>query len=153
SGCLVGPDYEKADAPAPAAYKEAWKPGPLVKGWAPSRPDDAIDRGAWWSIYHDPVLDRLERQIDISNQNLKAAEASCREAEALVAEARAGLFPSLDLAASATRSRTSGSGIGGGRISNNFQTQLNASWVPDLWGAVRRQIESNVASAEASAAT
>jgi NodT family efflux transporter outer membrane factor (OMF) lipoprotein len=152
SGCfLVGPDYQRADAPAPAAYKEAWKPGPLERGWALSRPDDAIDRGQWWSIYRDPILDGFERQIDISNQNLKAAEASFREAEAIVAEARAGLFPTLDAAASAARSRTSG--LGGGKISNNFQTQLNASWVPDLWGAVRRQIESDVASAQASAAT
>ena len=153
SGCLVGPDYQRPDAPAPAAYKEAWKPGPQEKGWAPGRPNDAIDRGAWWSIFRDPVLDKLERQIDISNQNLKAAEASFREAEALVTEARAGLFPTLNLDASATRSRTSSSGLGGGRISNNFQTSLTASWVPDLWGAVRRQIEGSVASAEASAAT
>jgi NodT family efflux transporter outer membrane factor (OMF) lipoprotein len=147
-GCLVGPDYEKPGAPAPAAYKEAWRPGPLEPGWAPSRPNDAIDRGQWWSIYGDPILDGLERQIDISNQNLKAAEASFREAEAIVAEARAGLFPTLDAAASAARSRVSG-----GKISNNFSTQLNAGWVPDLWGAVRRQIESNLASAQASAAT
>jgi NodT family efflux transporter outer membrane factor (OMF) lipoprotein len=148
SGCLVGPDYQRPDAPAPAAYKEAWKPGPQEKGWAPIRPNDAIDRGAWWSIFGDPVLDKLERQIDISNQNLKAAEASFREAEALATEARAGLFPTLDAAASATRSRASG-----GLISNNFRTTLNASWVLDLWGSVRRQIEANVASAQASAAT
>lgn len=154
SGCfLVGPDYQKPDAPVPVSYKEAWKPGPLEKGWAPGRPNDAIDRGVWWSIFHDPVLDRLERQIDISNQNLKAAEASFREAEAVVTEARAGLFPTLAAAASATRSRSSGSALGGGRISNNFSTQLNASWVPDLWGSVRRQIEGNVASAQAAAAT
>jgi NodT family efflux transporter outer membrane factor (OMF) lipoprotein len=148
SGCLVGPDYQRPDAAAPAAYKEAWKPGPLEKGWAQARPNDAIDRGQWWSIFHDPILDGLERQVDISNETLKAAEASFREAEVLVAEARAGLFPTLNLAASASRSRTSN-----GTISNNFQTTANASWVLDLWGAVRRQIESNVASAQASAAT
>ena len=153
SGCLVGPDYLRPDAPAPAAYKEAWKPGPREKGWAPGRPSDAIDRGAWWSIYPDPVLDKLERQIDISNQNLKAAEASFREAEALVTEARAGLFPTLDAAASAVRSRSSGSTFGTGNISNTFRTTLNASWVLDLWGSVRRQIEASTASAQASAAT
>ena len=164
TGCTVGPDYKKPDAPVPAAYKEAWKPGPREKGWRRVRPDDAIDRGQWWSIYHDPVLDGLERQIDITNQNLKAAEASFREAEAIVAEARAGLFPTLDLDASATRSRSSGNlgpsgaaAFGGntnkGTILNNFQTDLTASWVPDLWGKVRRQIESNEATAEADAAT
>jgi NodT family efflux transporter outer membrane factor (OMF) lipoprotein len=157
AGCTVGPDYERPGAPVPVAYKEAWKPGPLDKGWRQSRPDDAIDRGRWWSIYHDTVLDGLERQIDITNQNLKAAEANFRQAEALVAEARAGLFPTLNLDASATRSRSTGNGgrtsFGGGSIQNNFQTNLNATWVPDLWGAVRRLVESDVATAQADAAT
>jgi len=156
-GCTVGPDYVKPDAPVPAAYKEAWKPGPLAKGWEPARPNEGIDRGAWWSIYRDPVLDRLERQIDISNQNLKAAEAAFREAEATVAAARAQFFPSVNAGAAASRSRTSAnngrSSFGGGTIQNNFSTELTASWVPDLWGAVRRTVESNIASAQASAAT
>jgi NodT family efflux transporter outer membrane factor (OMF) lipoprotein len=156
-GCSVGPDYVQPDAPVPVAYKEAWKPGPLAKGWAPGRPDDAIDRGAWWSIYRDPVLDRLERQIDVSNQNLKAAEASFREAEATVAAARAQFFPSVTADASATRTRTTGNGgrttFGGGTIQNQFRTELAASWVPDLWGSVRRLVESDVANAQASAAT
>lgn len=157
AGCTVGPDYARPDAPVPAAYKEAWKPGPMEKGWAPARPADAVDRGAWWSIYRDPVLDRLERQIDISNQNLKAAEAAFREAEASVAAARAQFFPTAALNGSATRTRSSGNsaptaGFGGG-ISNRFLTQTTASWVPDLWGSVRRLVEGNVASAQASAAT
>ena len=156
-GCTVGPDYVRPDAPVPAAYKEAWKPGPLAKGWSQSRPADAIDRGAWWSIYRDPVLDGLERQIDISNQNLKAAEAAFREAEATVAAARAQFFPMLDAEGSASRSRSSANGgrtsFGGGSISNQFSTEMTASWVPDLWGAVRRTVESDIASAQASAAT
>ncbi|MBV8775745.1 MAG: RND transporter, partial [Alphaproteobacteria bacterium] len=82
SGCTVGPDYVRPDAPVPRNYKEAWKPGPATPGWRETQPRDGIDRGAWWSIYNDPVLDGLERQIDISNQNLKAAEAAFREAEA-----------------------------------------------------------------------
>ena len=157
AGCSVGPDYVRPDAPVPAAYKEAWKPGPLTKGWELARPNEAIDRGAWWSIYHDPVLDRLEPQIDISNENLKAAEAAFREAEATVAAARAQFFPSVNADASATRSRTSANNgrasFGGGTIQNNFTTELSASWVPDLWGSVRRTVESDVASAQASAAT
>jgi len=156
-GCTVGPDYVRPDAPAPTAYKEAWKPGPLAKGWSVSRPADAIDRGAWWSIYRDPVLDGLERQIDISNQNLKAAEAAFREAEATVAAARAQFFPMLDAEGSASRSRSSANNgrtsFGGGSIQNQFSTEMTASWVPDLWGAVRRTVESDIASAQASAAT
>jgi NodT family efflux transporter outer membrane factor (OMF) lipoprotein len=154
--CTVGPDYERPAAAVPPAYKEAWKPGPREAGWRVGQPGDAIDRGAWWSVYRDPVLDGLERQIDISNQNLKAAEAAFRQAEAIVAEARAGFFPTVQIDAAATRSRVGGLALGAGRggsgsISNAFSLDGTASWTPDLWGKIRRTVESNVASAQASA--
>jgi NodT family efflux transporter outer membrane factor (OMF) lipoprotein len=155
--CTVGPDYVKPDAPVPAAYKEAWRPGPTEKGWGPARPADSIDRGAWWSIFHDPVLDNLVRQIDISNQNLKASEAAYREAEATVTAARAQFFPTGRLTGSDTRARSSGNsapqaGFSGG-ITSQFLTETTVSWVPDLWGSVRRLVEGNVSTAQASAAT
>ena len=151
SACTVGPDYQRPTAPVPAQYKEA-------AGWKVGEPHDAIDRGAWWSIYKDPVLDGLERQIDISNQNLKAAAAAFEQAEWIVAQARAGFFPTLDLNASAERSRTGGGSIsstGAGRsgfLSSSFSTSASASWTPDLWGRIRRAVEADVASAQASAA-
>lgn len=142
SGCLVGPDYHRPDAPVATAYKE-------LAGWKPGTPGDAIDRGAWWSIYHDPTLDGLEAQVAISNQSLKAAEAAYRQASALSAEARAGLFPTLGLGATATRSRdTTGSRSG----VDSFGLQSQASWDLDVWGKIRRTVESDVAGAEASAA-
>ena len=98
AACTVGPDYQRPAAPVPLAYKEE-------AGWKQARPADAIDRGAWWSVFRDPVLDGLERQIDISNQNLKSAEAAFRQAEAIVAQARAGFFPTADINAAASRSR------------------------------------------------
>src|SRR4051794_41955205 len=67
AGCKVGPNYERPPAPTPGAFKE-------LAGWRPSDPQDTIDRGAWWSVYRDPVLDRLERQGGISNQAPKQAE-------------------------------------------------------------------------------
>jgi NodT family efflux transporter outer membrane factor (OMF) lipoprotein len=149
SACTVGPDYERPDAPVPAQYKEA--------GWKVGEPLDAIDRGAWWSIYKDPLLDDLEKQIDISNQNLKAAEAAFQQAEWIVAQARAGFFPTVDLNAGAQRSRTGGgssSSTGAGRsgfTTSSFSTSASASWVPDLWGKIRRTVESDVANAQASA--
>jgi NodT family efflux transporter outer membrane factor (OMF) lipoprotein len=149
SACTVGPDYVRPDAPVPAQYKEA--------GWKVGEPLDAIDRGAWWSIYKDPVLDDLERQIDISNQNLKAAAAAFEQAEWIVAQARAGFFPIFDLNASAQRSRSGGgssSSTGAGRSGFNasaFSTSASASWVPDLWGKIRRTVEGDVAGAQASA--
>src|SRR5262252_5904310 len=149
SACTVGPDYQRPDAPVPALYKEA--------GWKVGEPLDAIDCGAWWSVYKDPLLDDLERQIDISNQNLKAAEAAFQQAEFIVAQGRASFFPIVDLNASAQRSRTGGgssSSTGAGRsgfTSSQFSTSASASWVPDLWGKIRRTVEGEVASAQASA--
>jgi NodT family efflux transporter outer membrane factor (OMF) lipoprotein len=149
SACTVGPDYQHPDAPVPAQYKEA--------GWKVSEPLDAIDRGAWWSVYRDPLLDELEKQIDLSNQNLKAAEAAFQQAEWIVAQARAAFFPTVDLNAGAQRSRTGGgssssTGVGrSGFTSSSFSTSASASWVPDLWGKIRRTVEGDVASAQASA--
>ena len=47
SACMVGPDYKKPDAPLSATFKE-------LQGWTIAQPQDAMDRGVWWSIYHDP---------------------------------------------------------------------------------------------------
>src|SRR5260370_401661 len=149
SACTVGPDYSRPSAPVPAQYKEA--------GWKVGEPLDAVDRGAWWSVYKDPLLDDLGNQIDIANQNLKAAEAAFQEAEFIVAQARAAFFPTVDLNASAQRQRTGGgssSSTGAGRsgfTSSSFSTSASASWAPDLWGKVRRTVESDVASAQARA--
>src|SRR6201987_2290837 len=126
AACTVGPDYQRPDAPVPAQYKEA--------GWKVGQPADAIDRGAWWSIYKDPLLDDLQKQIDISNQNLKAAAAAFEQAEWIVAQARAAYFPTFDLNASAQRSRTGGGAVsstGAGRAgftTSLFSTSASASW-------------------------
>ena len=150
SGCMVGPDYKAPDAPASPAFKE-------LAGWKPSTPRDDIDKGAWWSVYHDPELDRLERMVEVSNQTVKQFEAQYRNAVALVGEARAGLFPTATLTPGANRG-TGGSngstGLGGGGRApvTIYSIQGSATWDLDVWGRVRRQIESNVAGAQASAA-
>jgi NodT family efflux transporter outer membrane factor (OMF) lipoprotein len=149
AGCTVGPDYHRPPAPVPSAYKEA--------GWKLASPDDAIGRGDWWSIYHDPVLAGLERQIDVSNQNLKAAEAAYQQARAVAAEGVAGLFPTITATGSGTRSgsgRNGVTGFSGGRAASNSTISLaaDATWSIDLWGRIRRTIESDVANAQASAA-
>ncbi len=140
-GCTVGPDYRRPPAPAPVVYKE-------VAGWKSAEPKEAASGSAWWSIYDDKVLDGLERQVNISNENLKAAEAAYRQAQAIVEESRAGYFPTADLGASAARSNSG--------LSAKSQYQLGAtgsvSWTPDIWGRIRRTVESNVATAQASAA-
>src|SRR5581483_11306339 len=155
AGCKVGPNYERPPTAVPVAYKE-------LDGWKPGQPQDAIDRGAWWEIFGDPVLSDLERQIDISNQNLKQAEAAYRQATAIVAEARAQLYPTVSLDFSGTRSRGGGGNAGtlrslGSRASSgsprtNYNLQSSASWDLDVWGRIRRAVEGDVASAQASAA-
>jgi NodT family efflux transporter outer membrane factor (OMF) lipoprotein len=147
TGCTVGPDYRRPEAPVPADYKE--------DGWKAAEPKDGERRGDWWSIYQDAVLDNLEKQVDVSNQNLKAADAAFRQALAVVAEGQAGFFPTLSLTGSGTRS-SQGSSVS--RVSTasstntNFNLSAAASWDIDVWGKIRRTVESDIASAQASAA-
>lgn len=165
TGCVVGPDYVKPRVAAPTAYKE-------MEGWKVAQPQDAIIRGAWWEIFNDPQLNALEEQIDISNQNVIVAEAQFQQARALVREARASYFPTVTLGigytrflqsetlggSSASKSSASAPSAGvssGGRGSfgarSEFQLGLDFSWELDLWGRIRRTVESNQASAQASA--
>ncbi|HEX8009693.1 MAG TPA: efflux transporter outer membrane subunit [Casimicrobiaceae bacterium] len=150
SACTVGPNYVRPQAEAPAVYKEA-------EGWKAAQPRDGAIRGNWWEVFNEPDLDALEVQIDVSNQTLRAAEARVREARALAAQARAALFPTVSADAVATRSGSgsraggaSGTGSGTSGVRNNFNLALDASWELDLWGRVRRNIESSEASAQAS---
>ncbi|SHO65587.1 efflux transporter, outer membrane factor (OMF) lipoprotein, NodT family [Pseudoxanthobacter soli DSM 19599] len=139
AGCMVGPNYVRPSADVPVAYKE-------LDGWKPANPSDHVDRGPWWDLYGDPLLSRLEAEVVVNNQNLKAFEAAYRQARAIVAEAQSGLYPSATFNPEVSRQRAS----------NNDQVSYNvlanASWEPDIWGSVRRQVEGNTASAQASAA-
>ncbi|MGP8051987.1 MAG: efflux transporter outer membrane subunit [Desulfobaccales bacterium] len=171
AGCAVGPDYVKPPTAAPAAYKE-------TPGWKVAQPRDELSRGAWWEIYHDPKLNALEEQVDINNQNIAAAEAQFREALALVKEARAAYFPTVTGGASWTRLQNSGTlgnisptttsggasgmtGTSGGKSAKvspgpppitEFLLNSDLTWELDIWGKVRRQVESSRASAQATAA-
>jgi NodT family efflux transporter outer membrane factor (OMF) lipoprotein len=185
-GCMVGPDYRRPPAIMSGHYKE-------LAGWKPGTPGDTLDRGAWWSIYRDPVLDRLERQVAISNQTLRAQEAAFRQTVAVVAEARSLLFPTVGVTAPVERSGSggggarsgtttltspslggvgtgtglgtgtntltatstslgTGSGSFGGTARTTYTLQGTVDWEIDLWGRIRRQVESDVALAQASAA-
>ena len=145
AGCSVGPDYQRPSAPVPAAYKEATTAAGAT--WLPAAPPGAFARGEWWRLFGDAELDRLAERIAIDNQNVLAAAASYRQAQAIVREAGAARFPTLGLSASARRT--------GGRDQaevNAFAVSLGADWAPDLWGRLGRGVESASASAEASAA-
>jgi NodT family efflux transporter outer membrane factor (OMF) lipoprotein len=171
TGCSVGPDYVRPPTAAPEAYKEN-------AGWKVAQPRDELPRGAWWEVYNDPQLNALVEQVDISNQNIAVAEANFRQALALIRVARAAYFPTVTGGASWTRFRNSqnlgsgtrsssvgnapgvsggsagGGGFGafGGDTISNYLLTSNASWELDIWGKVRRSVESSKASAQASAA-
>ena len=151
ASCEIGPDYIRPSAPVPTQYKEA-------KGWRVATPRQAAANQNWWSVYDDPVLDGLERQVAISNQNLKQAEAAYRVAVSLVQQAEAQLYPTASVSGSAQRSgqfghRTTPTGTSGSLgTQNQFQLTGNVSWTLDIWGKIRRQIASQEASAQASAA-
>lgn len=155
AGCAVGPNYQRPSAPVTPRFKEA-------DGWRPSDPADAIDKGAWWSMFNDPVLDGLERQVATSNQTVKQFEAAYRQAHAIVAEARSQFFPTVSGAVDLTRGHNVGSGsaanrptgtsVGSGGTSTTSVGELEATWAPDLWGRVRRTVEGQKAAAQESAA-
>ncbi|HWZ12325.1 MAG TPA: efflux transporter outer membrane subunit [Acidobacteriaceae bacterium] len=150
SGCTVGPNYHQPAVQAPPAYKE-------VGNWKPAQPNDQNLGGAWWTIFQDPQLDALELQIDVSNQNLKVAEAQYQQARAALRFNRADYYPTVTAGLSATRTRTSAnrpppSSTFNGITSNDFVLPVDFSYELDVWGRVRRTVESSRDQAQASAA-
>jgi NodT family efflux transporter outer membrane factor (OMF) lipoprotein len=145
---MVGPDYARPTAATGDTYKEAGD-------WKPAQPSDDADRGKWWRIFEDPDLDALEEQIDISNQNVVAARAQYLQARALVQQARAAFWPTVDVSASVTRAQQSET-LGARPVPHGAYTTytlpLNVAWELDLWGGARRAFEGAQASAQASAA-
>ncbi|AZY53776.1 efflux transporter outer membrane subunit [Bordetella avium] len=144
AGCAVGPDYQRPEIDVGTAYKDDPQSLP---GWQPAQPADAAARGQWWRIYGDPVLDGLMTRLEAANQTIAQAEANYRQAQALVGVARSGFFPTVGANASVTRSSSSSGGV-----SNQYALSGNVSWEADLWGRLRRELESSRASEEAVAA-
>jgi NodT family efflux transporter outer membrane factor (OMF) lipoprotein len=140
TACAVGPNYKRPALNATAAYKEQ-------DGWKPSEPNDALDRGPWWEIFHDEVLSALEAQLNISNENVKAAAAAVEESRALVREAQAGFWPSVTASADRTRTVT-----GKANPVTLTTAGVSANWDIDLWGQIRRSTESSRASLQVSEA-
>jgi NodT family efflux transporter outer membrane factor (OMF) lipoprotein len=157
SACAVGPNYSRPTAPVSPAYKE-------VAGWTPADPAEIPAHGDWWTLFGDPTLDDLEAKVEVSNQNIVAAEAAYRQARALVREQRSALFPTVDLTGSGARSgggsRSNSTntitgvttGSGGSNRGDSYRVDIGASWELDVWGRIRRTVEAAKAEAQASAA-
>ena len=149
ASCVMGPDYRRPDAPVPAQYKE-------LDGWHAAQPRDELPRGSWWTVFGDPTLDDLMKRVDISNQNIRGAEARVRQARAVADQARASLFPTVTATGSVTRSKapslSNQPNFATGAV-NNYNVGLNVpSWELDLWGRIRRTVEAQEANWQASAA-
>ncbi len=149
SACSVGPDYARPALETPAAYKET------EAAKSSQSLEDVVSRN-WWEIFADPELNSLEQQVEISNQNVAQAEGQFRQARALVQAARAAYFPTVTVGVGMTRTATSATS--GSSTSRNNQTftehslPVDVSWELDVWGRIRRTVESSEATAQASAA-
>lgn len=140
AGCAIGPAYQVPSTATTVAFKQA-------AGWVAAVPADTLEKGPWWALFNDPVLNALAQQVEVSNQNVAAAVASYAQARALVQEQRAALFPTVSLGLSGDRT--------GGRerdASGSYRLNLGGSWEPDVWGRLRAGVTSARAGAAASAA-
>jgi NodT family efflux transporter outer membrane factor (OMF) lipoprotein len=144
SSCAVGPTYRKPSVSTPAQYKE---------GNANSH-EASSATNTWWTLFDDPYLDDLERQVTVSNQNIAAAEAAYREAFSAVSVSQAGLLPTVSVNADAQRATAKSTPVvaAPSGISRVFSAGASASWQLDVWGRLRRTIENTRATAQASAA-
>jgi NodT family efflux transporter outer membrane factor (OMF) lipoprotein len=159
SGCTVGPNYHRPTAPAAPAFKEsAVVPPPDLPGggWKQVTPNDSTIRANWWEIYQDPQLDKLEQQVAVSNQTLKASYEQYMQARAAIQFYRSQYYPTVQVGPSATRERQSQNRPlylpGSKSTYNDLFLQGQVSWEPDLWGNIRRAVESQRATTQATAA-
>jgi len=157
ASCTVGPKYVRPSSVAVPAFKE---PVPdsykEMTGWKTGQPRDEVTRGKWWEIFGDPDLNALEEQIDLNSQTIAQAEANYRGARAAVRTARAGLFPQVTAGPSVTASRGSANTSTSALFRQPSATPLidipfSATWDADVWGKIRKTIEANIETAQATA--
>ncbi len=159
SGCTLGPPHQTPSISTPLAWKEAAPTAPTAPtvsntiasaapapGWVRAEPADTHERGDWWELFGDATLNQLAAQLQISNHNIAAAVANYAQAEALLAQQNAALWPSLTLSGSGQRNGGSGSS------SDSYNASLSANWSLDVWGRLRNSVSSVQAQAQASQA-
>ncbi|MFI3137004.1 MAG: efflux transporter outer membrane subunit [Methylococcaceae bacterium] len=147
NACTVGPDYHRPSSAESSTFKE-------LHGWKQAQPSDHLLPSQWWTLFNDVYLNNLVAQVQLNNQSLVQAEAQFRQAQALVQGARSAYFPTATATATTNRFRAaSGQSVAVSGVRSLFGTALSVAWEPDLWGTVRRQVEANQATAQASFAT
>ncbi|HEX3940948.1 MAG TPA: efflux transporter outer membrane subunit [Acidobacteriaceae bacterium] len=159
SGCRVGPNYQRPAVPTPPAFEGAAPtppPNPPNGGWKEAAPADSAIRGNWWEMYGDSQLNQLEEKVAVSNQTLRAAYEQYMQAREAVQVARSQYYPTLSLGPSVSRNRESQNRPLLPRGDETTYSDLvlggQATWEPDVWGSIRRTVEEQRATAQASAA-
>jgi len=155
-GCAVGPRYTKPAAVAPTtAMPVEWKGQP----WQLAAPKDAIPKGLWWQVFHDPALDGYEQQLLAANQSLLVSRDRLEQARSVAKVATSGLFPQLGVDPGALRERGSGNRPLNGAAATNTPYTQNVFTVPfsinyevDLFGRVRKNVEAANATLQSTAA-
>jgi NodT family efflux transporter outer membrane factor (OMF) lipoprotein len=159
AGCNFAPKYHPPRMSTPVAYKE-------TNNWKAAEPSDAVIKGKWWEMFHDPQLNSLEEQVTVSNQNIVAALQTFLAARAVAKQARSELYPTITAEPTATKTRpslnegtsaipgapSSSAGGSGDRIFSDYTLPLDATWEPDLWGSIRNTVAASAYAAQASAA-
>ena len=151
-GCTVGPNYHRPSVPAAPAWKEQ-------PPWRTATPQDSIPKGAWWTIFGDSELNQYEAQALSANQTIEIARNQLEQARASARITQSGLFPQATIGFSGQRSRLSGNRPASSSTvvlapitQNNFTLPFNLSWEFDVFGGVRRNVESSGALYQSSAA-
>ena len=159
AACNPGPRYH-APVPPPLvakSYKESTVNFQDSDGWKVASPQDAMLRGKWWEIFHDPELNGYEDQLEINNQNIKQFFENFMEARALIREARAQYWPTVTTGPSWGRNKTSGnlgksSTANAGSTASIWSFPLDVSWTPDFFGKIRNEVREAQYGAQVSAA-
>jgi len=144
NGCIsVGPDYETPEIQMPDAWHKA------VQNEIQS---DSPTLQTWWTVFGDDTLNGLIDKASTNNLNLKTAAARIEQAAALRGVSASQYWP--DIAgiggASAFRTADDKTSPGQDQSSGFYQAGLTMAWELDLWGRVRRSVESADASLQAS---
>ena len=152
AGCAVGPDFKRPEAPAVTGYTR--EPLPSQTASAPGEhgaaqrfvPDMDIP-AEWWQVFHSEPLNRLIQDALAANPTLTAAQAALRQAHENTLAQKGFYYPSLEGGFSASRNLTPTEALSpAGPTCNPYYSlvtpQLNVSFVPDVWGANRRAVES-----------
>jgi NodT family efflux transporter outer membrane factor (OMF) lipoprotein len=139
--------YTTPSAEVAPAFKEN-------ANWKPAQPSDAALRGNWWELFGDADLNALEQRIDVSNQNLKAAEAQFAQARAILRGSRSNLYPTVTANPSIVRARQSANRAAGSISGSygDFLLPADVSYEADVWGRIRNSVEASRTIAQATAA-